>query len=147
MRNKGKIMNEILIRGYSDDLINIEGDLNLEFYARYEAWNYLHFDNGLIVKIGYDMEEDKGWSISVYNPRVDIPDCIVEVDNPEVDDNSEHYSDRVRVKGNFSSIECWGSPEGPDTTDVIEFWERVDVFDYDDEALLAAMKLLKKSKN
>jgi hypothetical protein len=108
-------MAKVLIYGASDDLIEVEGDITDEFGA-YDKWKYVHFDDGTVVKAGYALVPDKGWSIEV----VKLGDgAATEVLEPTMDDG-QHYTDRLSLTGNFTSCQCYSSPEGPTREEMIE---------------------------
>lgn len=111
-------MSSVKVYGESDDRIEINGSFREEFEGG-EAWKYLHFDDGTVIKVGFDLVEDKGWHIA---PVRLAPSAFVEYMKPEMDmDEARHFSDVLQVQGNFNHIEVWDNPEGPDKESMIEW--------------------------
>jgi hypothetical protein len=92
-------MGHLTIYGASDDLIEIEGDIDGEFYAIYGSDNdtYLAFSDGSLLSISYT--SDGLWKISILS--------IGEATTYKIDlatDIDENYSDRVTLYGDFEWI-------------------------------------------
>lgn len=132
-------MNTVRIYGRSDDLIEVDGNFEDEFNPPYGGWAYLHFDEGTVVKAGYDLVDGKGWHIEVVRVGVARSEMFA----PEMVDG-EHYTDVLELScaGRLKSAKCWGSPDGPSDDDVEDFFERFDVDDYTMERLREAMQVL-----
>lgn len=132
---------KVLIYGYSDDLIEVEGDFGDEFPA-YNCWKYLHFNDGTIVKVGYAMEPGKGWHIEIEKMGTSAtPKFLI----PKMD-GDEHYSDHLELEGDdLTSVECWGSFDGPTADDMLTFWEDFDSRDYKTAVLIKAYRVLTDS--
>lgn len=93
-------MTEIIIYGSSDDLIEIEGDINEEFgFASYQDDRdtaYLTFSDGTVLCVFYD---DGGiWRIT-RRAKGTAEYKKEEATNPNTD-----YSDRVTLKGNVDWV-------------------------------------------
>ena len=127
-------MATILIRGHSDDVIVIEGDLSDELDPRYCAWGYLHFDDGTVIKAGCDVEPGKGWCIDV----VRLGDGALAQHLTPILEDEEHYTDRLQLTGDFKSVRCWSSPDGPSDSDVDEFWDDFRAGDWPGDSLRKA---------
>ena len=89
-------MTTVYIRGASDDLIEIEGDVEEEFYAAKEG-NYLAFDDGTILFIKYGVGGGF-W-------RINTIKCgsatMMKVDGT---DEEHDYSDHVTLVGDLKSV-------------------------------------------
>jgi hypothetical protein len=127
----------ITIRGASDDLIEIEGDIREEFSV-IDEWRWLHFDDGTVVKIGYALMPGKGWHVEVARTG----DGTETIDLTPIHEDGFHYYDQVQLTGEITSVECWRGPDGPTTEDVEKFWEDFDPSDYTDDQLEAARRAL-----
>ncbi|GAG46211.1 unnamed protein product [marine sediment metagenome] len=58
-------------------------------------------------------------------------------------DSGYHYTDRLQLTGDISSVECWRSMEGPTVGDLEQFFEHFEVGDYRLDKLTAAYRALK----
>ncbi len=105
-------MKTVTIYGASDDLIELRGDIEEEF-GTYEV-GYLHFDDGTILKVSYCEVEGKCWDVTAINLS---SSALLERLEPELEDG-EHFSDRVRLVGNFESVDCFDNPDGPTDDDL-----------------------------
>ena len=134
-------MNKVRIFGRSDDLIEVDGNFQDEFNSPYGVWWYLHFDEGTVVKCGYDLVDGEGWHIEIAKIGVAHSEML----DPEMQDG-EHYTDVLELScdGKLKSAKCYGSPDGPSDNDVEEFFERFDVDDYTIEKLRQVMQILEK---
>jgi hypothetical protein len=133
-------MRSVKIYGRSDDLIEVDGDFEDEFNPPYCDWAYLHFDEGTVLKIGYDLVDDKGWHIEVV--RAGLARSTFR--DPEMDDG-DHYTDVLELHcedAYLKSAKLWSAPDGPSDGDVEDFFERFDVDDYNIDALREAMRIL-----
>lgn len=82
------------VYGYSDDLIELEGDIKEEFnvYIDDAEPGYLAFSNGVLLRVVFD--EDGIWRFTVLSDdsnTVTVKQCVV--NNPE-----DAYSDVVIIK-------------------------------------------------
>lgn len=92
-------MNEVLVYGRSDDLIEVDGDIGDEFGA-YDGWHRVEFNDGTALRVGFGVEPEKAWSVAVLN----VGDgAHVEPQEPEFEGNY-HYTDRVKVSGSFTKV-------------------------------------------
>jgi hypothetical protein len=83
---------EVIIYGASDDLIEIEGSLREEFNYYGEGKTILAFSDGTVLSVLYD--DDGIWKIR----RVAVGKA--EYSNKEaVNPDSDEYSDKVTLKG------------------------------------------------
>jgi len=132
-------MRSVKIYGRSDDLIEVDGSFSDEFNASYGDWAYLHFDEGTVLKIGYDLVDGKGWHIEVVKAGL----ARSTSHDPEMDDG-EHYTDVLELSSasGLKSAKLWSALDGPSDGDVEEFFERFDVDDYNIAALREAMRIL-----
>ena len=85
---------EIVLYGYSDDLIEVDGDARAEFTAEYDAKTLLALSDGTVVGFEYDGE----WKATVES----VGDAAsVSITPPDGDDRPEQvsdYSDAVVVE-------------------------------------------------
>lgn len=88
-------MSQVTIYGASDDLIEIEGDLNEEFNPSYDGDGMLlAFGDGTVLDVRYD---DGGiWRIT---QRIAGSATFEKDENPASDE--ERYSDRVTLTGDL----------------------------------------------
>jgi hypothetical protein len=91
-------MGQLIIYGASDDLIEVEGDIEEEFNPPYgsddDASSYLAFSDGSLLSITYT--DDGLWKIS---PISVGSKTILGIESAtDIDDN---YSDRVTLEGEF----------------------------------------------
>lgn len=85
-------MNEAIVYGASDDLIEIEGSLREEFNANGDDdRNLFAFDNGVVLEVRYD--DDGCWRVTPLR-RPDLVDI-----EPAGDPDSDNYSDRATIRG------------------------------------------------
>jgi len=129
-------MASVLVYGRSDDLCEVDGDIRDEFGA-WGHWAYLHFSEGTVVKMGYDLVDDKGWHIEIVKPGT----AKAEVLEPEIDDYY-HYTDRLRLTGDITSVKCWATEDGPDAEDVAKWLENVEVDSHPIEKWREVMAML-----
>lgn len=90
----------VTVYGYSDDLIELEGDIREEFdvYMDYSPSGYLAFSNGVLLRVVYD--EDGVWRFTVLSDdsnTVTVKQCVV--NNPE-----DAYSDVVIIKDSIKWV-------------------------------------------
>jgi hypothetical protein len=132
-------MNKVKIFGRSDDLIEVEGTFEDEFNPPWLNWGYLHFDEGTIVKAGYDLVEGKGWHIEVVKHGAAVAKML----DPELDDG-DHYTDVLELscESGLTSAKCWGTPEGPSDDDIEDFFGRFHASEYCAETLREVMRIL-----
>lgn len=88
------------VYGYSDDLIELEGDIKEEFivYLDYPESGYLAFSNGVLLRVAFD--EDGIWRFTVLSGdsnTVAVKQCVV--DNPE-----DAYSDVVSIEDSIKWV-------------------------------------------
>ena len=88
----------VYIWGCSDDLVEITGDVEEEFYG---SGGYIVFDNGTMLKVSYDGDwtivEDIQGKNTCIRYRKGSPEAI------EITDGRD-YSDVVKVEGGFNLI-------------------------------------------
>lgn len=86
----------VKIRGYSDDLIDIEGDVSEEFDANGLIHYLVSTSTGVLLRVRYAAV----WRIDVISgaDNVHIVPC------PENDD--DNYSDVATVDGDVSWVQC-----------------------------------------
>ncbi len=131
------MLDHVEIYGHSDDCIELEGTIADEFSA-WNKWQYLHFADGTIVKVGYDKVPDKGWHIEVVREHAKVT-----VGKPTHQDG-EHYTDRLSLDGEgLAPVECWSSEDGPTDSDMEIFWDNFDQNAYSLSQLTAAHRALK----
>lgn len=136
---------EVKIYGASDDLIEVCGDLNKEFSGG-QGWRFLHFNEGTIVKVGYDMRDAprtetgqrKEWHIEVLRlgDGTDAQQLMPKLDR------GRHYSDHLRLEGELNHVRCTSSPNGITHDELLHFFNEADFRDYGKESLYAAYKIL-----
>lgn len=96
----------IRVYGASDDLIEIEGDINEEFYASDDEPNYLAFHNGVVVMIKYI---EGMWKMM----HISDPHSLVEYVHTALDADSDNYSDIIEmVNTNPHSWVVYGHQRG-----------------------------------
>ena len=88
------------VYGYSDDLVELEGDIREEFnvYIDYLPSGYLAFSNGVLLRVVYD--EEGIWRFTVLSGdsnTVTVKQCVV--DNPE-----DAYSDVVSIEDSIKWV-------------------------------------------
>ncbi len=134
----------VIVYGASDDLIELEGDIRDEFSAL-ECWRYLHFSEGTIVKIGCDLMPGKCWHVEVVRKGA----AEATVLEPKFDDGG-HYTDRLQLDFPTDlpkpSVECWVTMDGPDDSDMENFWDDFDSRDYSLDKLVTAYRALRAQK-
>lgn len=133
-------MAKVLIHGASDDLIevdDIEGHAGDEFSA-YDCWKYVHFDDGTVVKAGYDQVPDKGWVFEVVKLG---EGATVNVLEPEMEDG-RHYSDQLQLEGNFTTSHCYGMADGPAHEELMDCLSSVCWNDLAYEDLMKVFKIV-----
>ena len=93
----------VKVYGASDDLIEIEGDINEEFYKSSDTYDYIAFSTGAVLTIKYD--DDGIWKIRQIHKGdgVDITQCPPEEEQSEGDDR---YSDVAEVYGVIKWVVC-----------------------------------------
>lgn len=130
-------MSKVQITGYSDDGIIVEGDCG-DQYPGGSGYDYVHFDDGTVIEVGWCEVEGKTWSVDVHKlgegASVKMLDPIVE--------DGEHYRDIMELEGNFTKCNVWGSPGGPTRDDINMFFEQFSPQDHKYETLKAAMEIL-----
>lgn len=92
----------IKVRGTSDDLIELEGDIREEFYAD-EDGNYLAFSNGVALRIHYTTEGV--WRITKVREG-SAGATIQYAEDFEGFDDGDSYSDVAEVIGNVKWVIC-----------------------------------------
>ena len=88
------------VYGYSDDLIELEGDIREEFnvYSDDAEPGYLAFSNGVLLRVVFD--EDGIWRFTVLSDAsntVTVNQCVV--NNPE-----DAYSDVVSIEDSIKWV-------------------------------------------
>lgn len=133
-------MSEVTIYGCSDDLIMCDGAIHDEYYPKHDGTGYLHFNEGSVVKVQFDKEGV--WRVEVVKLGEGTVVVSHEVIGRDMVFEEEDYSDRLTLAGNIKSAACYGSPDGPDDSDLEDFWENFDFSEHDNAKLLAAMQAL-----
>lgn len=88
----------VTIYGYSDDLIEVEGDIEDEFsYKDDDKGDVLSFSNGTVLRIEYS--SDGLWKIVALAGAEHVT-----VEYSAIDAESSEYSDRVMVDGDISWV-------------------------------------------
>ena len=106
----------VTIYGFSDDLIEVEGDLWEEFGA-YDTPKMLLFSDGTELRIEYTAPGL--WRIT----DVKIKSGAV------VEHRSDNYGDVLTLEGDFQWVECW--PVGGPTLDgLVEWFDDTDASDW-----------------
>lgn len=98
-------MKKLIIYGYSDDLIEIEGDLREEIDVGGKITD-ITISDGSIITIDYSISRSGLWSIQIKNQTSDVKlthynelDIISnEIDIPD-------YSDSIKIEGNITWVE------------------------------------------
>ena len=91
----------VTLYGHSDDLIEVEGDVNEEFNPNpFDAKESVLFSNGVLAHIQY--ENDGFWRINVI---ASAGREYTLVPGTDVDDD---YSDRLTVDGDIEWVFCCG---------------------------------------
>ena len=91
-------MAQITIRGSSDDLILIDGDINEEI-SHYEPEHvYLFFSDGTVLSVSYGQKNDGFWRIAP------IIKGTAEYDKKEASDEEEGYSDIITLTGDIKWV-------------------------------------------
>lgn len=97
---------QVRLKGYSDDIVSVEGDLSDELYPVNPGILYL--SSGDQFKVDYDISRDGIWTfehiVESGNLDVEITPCPDEEPEQFAQDV---YSDTVEVSGDFDWIECW----------------------------------------
>lgn len=99
----------ITIYGSSDDLIEIEGDVTEEFYAKESEPNYLGFSNGVLARIEYN--DDGEWAIRVLHKPKNVGTSIFFVGDSAITE-SGRYNDYTDVLCIEDSIDWVTHGEG-----------------------------------
>lgn len=87
----------IKVYGASDDLVEIEGDIEEEFGA-YDCKGYLMFSNGVLLTIEYG---DMGiWRIECLAD----PNNVVEIEKCPPNDDDDPYSDIANIKDDIKFV-------------------------------------------
>jgi len=89
-------MTSVTIYGASDDLIEVEGDLNEEFNPSGDGISYLAFTDGTVLSILYG--EEGIWRINR------IAAGGAQYVKFEADDPDKNYSDRVTLEGDIKGV-------------------------------------------
>lgn len=98
----------VLVYGYSDDLIEIEGDISEELSAYDGKTNRLTFSNGVILDISYG--DDGNWRITNQTPEYESLVAITPITDPEgngpaSDENGyPTYSNFAHIKGSITGV-------------------------------------------
>lgn len=127
-------MKTVTIYGASDDLIELEGDINEEFYCR--EYNFLHFNEGSIIGIGYS--NDGVWQIKLVKPGIAKFE-ITSKGSPDDD-----YTDRATLTGDIASVECWQSADGPTREELEEKLIDINWGDYPEDILREVYQIIIK---
>lgn len=125
-----------LISGSSDNTIEITGKCGCEFTCC-EDWQYLHFDDGTIVKGGFVCLPGKGWHFEVVAQG---EESTVRYLQSEIVDG-EHFTDRLELTGDISKVACWGQANGPSDLEIEVFFDIFNCRRYTAEKLRAAFML------
>lgn len=128
----------VTITGHSDDLIEVDGDIIEEFEA-YDCSRFLYFNDGTIVMVGCDQEDDTGWYIEVVKRGKGLRGA------PDAQQTERDLGSipRVTLTGRFTGVECWGAMAGPTLADMEQWWNDVFSFlDYSLEDLVKAYRAL-----
>lgn len=86
-------MTTVTVRGHSDDVIVVEGNLTDEFYPRSGRVSYLAFSDGTVLAVEYG--HLGCWQITI----LDHSDGRTAVDKVQTADPESDYSDRVTISG------------------------------------------------
>jgi len=87
-------MSEVIVYGFSDDLIEVEGEINQEFYLGTDEGGYLAFSDGTLLRVDYDGD----WNISLKASGKSS------YHNEPPADNGSDYSDIVTLTGDFKWV-------------------------------------------
>jgi hypothetical protein len=87
---------KLLIRGHSDDVVCVEGDLTDEFYPGRNEVAYLTSSDGTVLSVGYG--KDGFWRIN----RLKQGTCAFT--KIEGTDEADDYSDRVTLTGEITWV-------------------------------------------
>ncbi len=87
----------ITIYGASDDLIEIDGDVEDEFGAWNDTINYIAVSTGLLATIAYGMD-GSFWRIHVLTPGT-TPHTLA-----KATDEKDDYTDRLVVEGDIKWV-------------------------------------------
>lgn len=101
---RGIAERRVVVFGYSDDLVEVEGDLTEEWTASTSRPNLVRFSDGLALAVRYD--EEGRWRASIDRNGVATAVEIVACPRGEDDPDDRNYSDRVTVIGRFDWVAC-----------------------------------------
>lgn len=88
-------MSQIKVRGHSDDIICIEGDLTEEFYPEHDKPGYLCFSDGTVLSVAYT---DGFWRIHFRAHG------SADYEKVEATDPDDDYSDHVTLTGTLEWV-------------------------------------------
>ena len=127
-------MKTVTIYGHSDDLIEIEGDFGVEFNA-YDTEDIL-LSNGCKVRVTYDENGDGCWRTNLLTPQL----CTV-VEHTLATDETDDYTDRLTISGDFEWVEHWPA-SGIARDEIVCRLRETDCDDVEIDTLLTALRLL-----
>ena len=116
---------KVIVYGQSDDLIIVDGDISVEFFA-YNCVKFLRFSDGSIVKVGYDIYVGKGWSVEMMKYGHNATNITLD---PELEDG-DHYTDRMSLIGDFSYVDCCDEIDGHSKDSLIDMLGGFEPRDY-----------------
>ena len=126
---------KVEIRGHSDDIVSVEGDITDEFYD-----SILVFDSGDVVSWTYGA---KGvWRCEILSSSGTLQ--FTHEHAPE--DDASNYSDTLTVEGDFKLIDAFGSypPERVDIIERITEYNMLD--DLDDTELMRVYNMTQQAQ-
>ena len=85
-------MSQVILYGFSDDLIEIEGAIEKEVYGDGDEPTWLAFSDGTLIRVTYDGD----WHFKVKELG---EDSFAIVKNPEP--NTDQYTDTVTLNGDI----------------------------------------------
>lgn len=93
----------VVVEGYSDDLIEVDGDVSEEFQhygnSEDEGTKYLGFSNGVVLGIRFTNEGDGIWRIT---PVKADPSLTIE----QAPLDGDRYSDKATIDADIAWVVC-----------------------------------------
>jgi hypothetical protein len=124
-------MEEVTIRGYSDDNVVVEGGKHTDEWGSFDTESHVIFSTGDRFTVSFD---EGVWRIE----HADVSPFKLEVSIKKAPpDDEDAYTDVATVKGEFKWVDCWSSWP-PDREQIMERFEEKEILrGLDDNQLLA----------
>jgi hypothetical protein len=120
---------QVEIYGHSDDCLEVEGGKLTDEFPAYGKAKFLHFNDGTIIEAEYGPECDEDYRWRIRPVKTGNGTAITRVDGTCHGEDEGAICDRLILFGDFSSVKCFNTAEGPDADDLETFFDN---FDYRD---------------